>query len=139
MASEPAELHIWDSSQSRDGPTDASPIRLSFVPQRCHRMSYLVHSELYIFKSYWKYFLIHDKYFDCSSESVNQENFTIFGLDKIRVRCCSCPTRDAKSDHKLSSNILGSCSTGIGSRRLSLSLSDHSNIRIVSYLPESYI
>ncbi|VDP73262.1 unnamed protein product [Schistosoma mattheei] len=90
-------------------------------------------------ESYWKYFLIHDKYFDCSSESVNQENFTIFGLDKIRVRCCSCPTRDAKSDHKLSSNILGSCSTGISSRRLSLSLSDHSNIRIVSYLPESYI
>ncbi|CAH8456771.1 unnamed protein product [Schistosoma intercalatum] len=65
-----------------------------------------------------------------NDESVNQENFTIFGLDKIRVRCCSCPTRDAKSDHKLSSNILGSCSTGISSRRLSLSLSDHSNIRI---------
>ncbi|VDO53104.1 unnamed protein product [Schistosoma margrebowiei] len=81
-------------------------------------------------ESYWKYFLIHDKYFDCSSESVNQENFTIFGLDKIRVRCCSCPTRDAKFDHKLSTNTLGSCSTGISSRRLSLCLSDHSNIRI---------
>ncbi|CAI2724795.1 unnamed protein product [Schistosoma spindalis] len=65
-----------------------------------------------------------------NDESVNQENFTIFGLDKIRVRCCSCPTRDAKSDHKLSSNTLGSSSTGLSSRRLSLSLSDHSNIRI---------
>ncbi|XP_018648401.1 hypothetical protein Smp_136160.1 [Schistosoma mansoni] len=75
-------------------------------------------------------FLIHDKYSDCSSESVNQENFTIFGLDKIRVRCCSCPTRDAKSDHKLSANTFGASSTGISSRRLSLSLSDHSNIRI---------
>ncbi|CAH8454140.1 unnamed protein product [Schistosoma turkestanicum] len=67
-----------------------------------------------------------------NSESVNRENFVILGLAKIRVRCCSCPTRDAKSDHKLLANTSGSSSTGISSRRLSLSLSDHSNIRISS-------
>ncbi|KAH8852677.1 Tumor protein [Schistosoma japonicum] len=57
-------------------------------------------------------------------ESFNPESFKILGLDKIRVRCCSCPARDAKTDHKLSS------STGLNPRRLSLNLSSHSNIRI---------
>ncbi|CAH8470564.1 unnamed protein product [Heterobilharzia americana] len=67
-----------------------------------------------------------------ASESSNLENFEILGLDKICVRCCSCPTRDVKSDYKYSDNSSESSSVERNSRRLSLNLSDHSNVHVKS-------